>query len=39
MIGIDAMDDVTRNPSLYSVLHKSKIDDGLAPPAVAVDLF
>ena len=33
------MYDVARNPSLYSVLHESKVDDGLVPPAVAIDLF
>jgi len=30
---------LARNPSLYSVLNESKVDDGLMLPVVAIDLF
>ena len=33
------MDDVTSNPSLYSVPHELKVDDGLVLPVVTIDLF
>src|SRR5215831_17483961 len=33
------MEYVARNPSFYSVLHESKVDDGLVPLAVAINLF
>ena len=34
-----AVNDVTRNPSLYSVFHETKVYDGFVLPVVAIEPF